>query len=110
MCELSVMRAGSLRMNLELHTSSKRYQNETRRGSGGRTRSEFRSLASRFELSLLSLLLAFDAMPRPGNSFETLRIDFLAAGDTLAKAAFTKARERAVDESEQLPIIVALAE
>jgi hypothetical protein len=45
-----------------------------------------------FQQSLLRLLLAFNAMSRPGHRLQSLGIDLFAAGNALAKAAFANAR------------------
>src|SRR5271155_5991014 len=57
-----------------------------------------------FEQPLLELLLALNAMPRPGHSLKTLGIDFLATVDALAKAAFPNPRERSLHHLQQLPL------
>jgi len=61
-----------------------------------------------FEHSLLQLFLAFDAVARPGHSFEPLRIDLLAAGNALAEISFANAAESAFDHHQQLAVGVAL--
>jgi hypothetical protein len=47
---------------------------------------------------------------RPRHGFEALGVDLFAAGDAFSEAAFANARERAFDQVEQLPVVVALAE
>jgi len=59
---------------------------------------------------LFQLLLAFDAVPRPGHSLQALRVNFLSAVDALAKAAFADTRQSLFNHLQQLPFIVALAE
>lgn len=63
-----------------------------------------------FEQALLGFFLAVDAVARPGHGFESLGINFFAAGNTFSEAAFAYARERPVDHVEQLPVVIALAE
>src|SRR5258706_2688294 len=65
---------------------------------------------SLFQQSLLKLLLALDAMPRPRHGLQSLGIDFLAAMNALAKAALANTRQRLLHHLQQLPLIVALAE
>src|SRR5262244_2156780 len=62
-----------------------------------------------FQQTLLQLLLALDTMPRPRHGFQTLRVDFLAAINALAKTTFANARQRLLYHLEQLPFVVALA-
>src|SRR5689334_11795435 len=84
-----------------------------RKGARSRRRSiTVRSprLLRRFEQPLLSFFLARDAMPRPGNGFESLGVDFFAARNSLSEAAFATARQRAIDHVVQLAVVVALAE
>ena len=63
-----------------------------------------------FEQALFGFFLAFDAVPRPGDGFQSLGVDFFAAGNAFSEAAFANARKRAFDHVEQLPVVVALAE
>jgi hypothetical protein len=63
-----------------------------------------------FEQALLGFFLALDAMARPRYGFETLGVDFLAAGDAFSKAAFANASESSIHHVEQLAIVIALAE
>src|SRR5580698_322442 len=62
------------------------------------------------EQSLLELLLALDAVPRPRYRFEPLGVDLIAAADALAEAAFAHADERGVDHLQQRALVIALAE
>src|SRR5579864_7173894 len=55
-----------------------------------------------FQDSLLQLLLAFDAMPRPWDGFQSLRVDFFPTVNALAKVAFADARERAFHHLQKL--------
>jgi hypothetical protein len=69
------------------------------------------SLARRFlEQSLLLLFLAFDAVARPGDGFQSLGVDFLAAVDAFAKVAFANANKSFIDHLQGLTIVVALTE
>ncbi len=54
-----------------------------------------------FQQSLLQLFLALDAVARPGHSFETLGINFFAAVDAFAEAAFADADEGLVDHLQE---------
>src|SRR5208282_6778934 len=68
------------------------------------------TLLSGFQQAFFGFFLALDAMAGPGDSFKTLGIDFFAAGDAFSEAAFTDARESAINHVEQLAVVVALAE
>lgn len=88
--------------------------NKNRRAGGGcmlMKNDDERSarLVRGFELALLGLLLALDAMARPWHRFQALRVDFLATGDTLPETAFAEAGESAVHHQKQLAVVVALA-
>jgi hypothetical protein len=63
-----------------------------------------------FQQALLKLLLALDAVPRPGHSLQPLGVDFLAAMDAFTEAAFADPRQRFINHLQQLPLVVALAE
>src|SRR6202050_4610496 len=80
-------------------------------GCNGRPRHADPPLPRSFlQQSLLDLLLALDAVPRPGHSLEALGIDFLAAMDALAEAAFANPRQRPLHHLQQCPLVIALAE
>src|SRR5271166_2103858 len=61
-----------------------------------------------FQQSLLQLLLALDAMPRPGYGFQPLGVDLLSTGDALTEGPFANTVERAVHHLQELALIVAL--
>src|SRR5712692_3706734 len=65
---------------------------------------------SLFQDSLFQLLLAFDAMPRPGHRFQTFGIDLLAAGNALSKLALAEPHQRALHHLQQLAVVIALME
>ena len=48
-----------------------------------------------FQHTLFQLLLALDAVPRPGHSFQALGVDFFTAGNAFPEAAFADAIQRA---------------
>ena len=63
-----------------------------------------------FQQSLLQLLLALDAVPRPGHGLQSLGVDLLAAVNTFPEAAFADAHQRLIHHLQKLPLVVALAE
>jgi hypothetical protein len=63
-----------------------------------------------FQQPLLELLLALDAVARPGHSLKPLGIDFFAAMNALSKAAFSNAGQSSFDHLQKLTLIIALAE
>lgn len=71
---------------------------------------KLRLSAAVLEQSLFQLLLAFDAVARPGNCFQALGVDLLATGDALTKVSFANTVKRTIDHLQQLPVIVALME
>jgi len=64
--------------------------------------------AAVLQQSLFQLLLAFDAMPRPGHRLQALGVDLLSAGDTLPEAAFANAAQSAVHHLQELAVVIAL--
>src|SRR5437868_14292495 len=62
-----------------------------------------------FQDSLFQLFLAFYAVPSPGNRFQPLGIDFLAAGNAFPEAALADALQSAFHHLQELAFIVALA-
>src|SRR5580765_6249656 len=64
---------------------------------------------SLFQQSLLHFFLAFDAVPRPRHGFQALGVNFFAAVDTFAEAAFADPCQSLIHHLQQLPLVVALA-
>ena len=58
--------------------------------------------------SLLQLLLALDAMPRPGHGLQPLGVDLVATGDALAEVTLPDSVQGAIHHLQKLAIIVAL--
>src|SRR6476660_994608 len=67
-----------------------------------------RLVASFFQLALFQLLLALNAIARPGNGFQPLGIDLIAAAYALAKSALADPQKSCLDHLQQLSIVVAL--
>src|SRR5262249_1491282 len=63
-----------------------------------------------FQQPLLKLLLALNAMPRPGHCLQPLGVNLFTAADALAEATLADARKRFVDHLQELALVVALAE
>src|SRR5215472_10243249 len=61
-----------------------------------------------FQLAVLFLFLAGDAIARPGNGLQTLGIDLIAAAHTLSERTFADPLQRRFHHLEQLAFIVAL--
>ena len=61
-----------------------------------------------FQLALFQLLLAFNAIARPGDGFQSLGVDFITAAHTLAKSAFADAQQSGLHHLQELAVIVAL--
>ena len=85
-------------------------KDERRRFS--RRRSNANSISARgfFQQSLLHFFLTLDAVPRPRHGFQALGVDFFAAVDTFAEAAFADPCQGSIHHLQQLPLVVALAE
>src|SRR5580698_9067018 len=60
--------------------------------------------------TLFEFFLALDAVARPRHGLQPLGVDFLAAVDALAEAAFANAHQRLLHHLQKLPLVVALAE
>ena len=67
-------------------------------------------MGSFFQQALLELLLALDAVTRPGHGFKPFGVDLFAAMDALAETAFPDPRQRSLHHLQELPLVVALAE
>src|SRR5262249_45057010 len=67
-------------------------------------------VARLFQLAFFQLLLALNAVARPGHSFKPLGIDLIAAAYAFAKRAFADTLQRRLDHLQQLAVIVALRE
>jgi hypothetical protein len=59
---------------------------------------------------LLEFFLALDAVARPRDGLQALGVDFFAAVDAFAEAAFADAGQGLINHLQQLALIVALAE
>ena len=61
-----------------------------------------------FQLAFFQLLLALDAVARPGHGFQALGIDLIAAVHALAKFALADPLQSGFHHRQQLAVIVAL--
>ncbi len=61
-----------------------------------------------FQLAIFQLLLALNAIARPGHSFQPFGIDFISATHAFAKCAFADTLERSFHHRQELALIVAL--
>ena len=67
-----------------------------------------RLVGSFFQLPSFQLLLAFNAIARPGHGLKPLGIDFIAAAYAFAKRSFADPLESALYHLQELAVIVAL--
>lgn len=61
-----------------------------------------------FQDSLFQLLLALDAVTRPGHRFESLRVDLPAAGNAFSETTLSDTVQRTLDHRQKLAVVVAL--